>query len=1081
MSNVVPPSPTTTLVILIGASEWPQAEVFRKSEAFAHAAQLMREYFLVKFGLPVGNLLDLFDTNKSYDELDEEISNFLLTRNEELKAAGTPVRDVIIYYVGHGGFADRSYDYYLAIRRTRKTNPLASSISIKSLALNLKENARFIRRIIILDCCFSAAAFKDFQSSGPVKVAEATIIEALQEAGQGQGYPQKGTALLCSSPRNLPSVIAPNDEITKFTEGLIHALTTGKNGQQTWLSLRDLAELVEIYLRNKYVNDFPRPEVHAPDQTEGDVSQVEIFPNFASISSQQKTSTNPNNLPRDHIKLIGRKREKDDVIKFINEGSIRLVNLIGTGGTGKSLLVQHVARELLPQFEDGTFIVRLSSISSTNLVSNEIARSIQAKELSYHRESKGKEPASSADSKYRLVRGVEEEVLSKELLDYLQHKRMLLILENFEQVMVVAEAMLTSLLNSCPKIVVILTSQQVLPESVRRLHYVEEYDVGPLETPENEHLADLVKLSQVPAVELFLEHAKTSTRARFVLNRNNALYVLRICQYLSGLPLAIEVAAGQADALPIKEIFLGLEEYGVKTVDYDEKLRTTFDSSYKLLKPEEKALFRYMSIFDGGATFDAIKFIYRDLSHPMFDMRRSLTALVRKRLLIFDEVPEGRSRYQMLRPLQNYAQVHLETDQDEPLIRLRYAQFYLNLVKRYENILKSVDRRAALIHLEAENVNLRAVLQSKKNPDLDKIKLEMAGALFWFWNFNAHFSEGRKLLFNVLKSTRKLGCTEARAKCYYGIGGLAFLQGDYAHAYRWLLRSVRIWRKLDVSNRCGLGYALILLGMVEGNINKIEEARNHEEQSIEIFRRSDDYWGLALALNDLGNIVVAQGVAIRANDEADEKRVQEFYREGHRYYIESLKKWEEIGDDWGLPLTLTNLGTLACRKEDYTLAGTFFERALQIHQRSGDKWGRATALLGRGKAAAAKGDYIKGALDYKQSLILHWELGRTQLICECLEGLATIAIMLREFKQAAQIMAASKKLRDHGKLWDVPGQSEHFQSIVNVIRESLEEDAFKDSTGEGRSWKEDEIVTNVESFVTKWVGRENSIIRYKSR
>ncbi|HEX3641746.1 MAG TPA: hypothetical protein VHV10_10685, partial [Ktedonobacteraceae bacterium] len=137
------PSPQTTLLILLGASTWPFSPEFQSSEAFANAARRLRAYFLnpLPFGLPAENLLDLFDSEKSADELDVAIGQFLEQRLAAMKIMGNAGRDLLLYFIGHGGFVGRDSDFYLAIRRTRMDSPRASGMQMMSLADTLTERA----------------------------------------------------------------------------------------------------------------------------------------------------------------------------------------------------------------------------------------------------------------------------------------------------------------------------------------------------------------------------------------------------------------------------------------------------------------------------------------------------------------------------------------------------------------------------------------------------------------------------------------------------------------------------------------------------------------------------------------------------------------------------------------------------------------------------------------------------------------------------------------------------------------------------------------------------------------------------
>ena len=281
------PSPQTTLVILLGASEWPYSPDFHSSESFANSAKSLKDYFLDAFelGLPKENLLDLFNSNHSSDDIDKEIGDFLEKRILEMRKARRDARDVLVYFVGHGGFCGNDLDYYLAIRRTRTANPAASGMRIATLAHTLKERARHLRRIIILDCCFAASATRFFQNLEPTQAAIAQTFEAFKVQEKGVGFPMKGTSLLCSSRHNIPSLIAPNGQYTMFSQALLRVLRAEGLSQEANFTLRTIARLAEDFLHSIY-REAPRPEVHSPDQSEGDVADVPFFPNPSLKNNQ---------------------------------------------------------------------------------------------------------------------------------------------------------------------------------------------------------------------------------------------------------------------------------------------------------------------------------------------------------------------------------------------------------------------------------------------------------------------------------------------------------------------------------------------------------------------------------------------------------------------------------------------------------------------------------------------------------------------------------------------------------------------------------------------------------------------------
>ncbi len=278
------PSPQTTLVILLGASEWPLSTL-KGSQAFARSASKVHDYFCNphQFGLPSENWLDLFDKYQSNpDEVDQAIGGFLDKRISIMKQTGIPARDLLLYYIGHGVFAP-GYDqaYHLAIRSTRDESLRASAIAMATLAETLKGKARRLRRLVILDCCFAAESFKYMQSA-PDQAALPQAISAFEEKGTGSGnrIPETGTALLCSSGHKVPSLLLRDESGTMFSEALVRALALKKGHQpdKTHFSLYELKSSIEEALESITKGDAPRPEVHSPDQHDGDVASIPFFP-----------------------------------------------------------------------------------------------------------------------------------------------------------------------------------------------------------------------------------------------------------------------------------------------------------------------------------------------------------------------------------------------------------------------------------------------------------------------------------------------------------------------------------------------------------------------------------------------------------------------------------------------------------------------------------------------------------------------------------------------------------------------------------------------------------------------------------
>ena len=261
----------TTLAVLLGGSSWPKSPQLAASAAFASSARGFRQYLTDGrgFGLPDANVLDLFDSPKTAPEIVEEIQNYLRQR---MSLDPTP-RDLFLYYTGHGGFIG-GRDYFLAVRSTIEGLEGTSSIRVSDLASALRNGARDLRRFLILDCCFAAAAFKEFQST-PGAAARLQTLDA---------FPRRGTTLLCSSSSRSVSIAPEGEPYTMFSGALLDVLRHGDTSIQTPLSLEDVGLRVGDLIRRKYDDRGVRPEVHSPDQRDEDIARIPVFPNAGLAS-----------------------------------------------------------------------------------------------------------------------------------------------------------------------------------------------------------------------------------------------------------------------------------------------------------------------------------------------------------------------------------------------------------------------------------------------------------------------------------------------------------------------------------------------------------------------------------------------------------------------------------------------------------------------------------------------------------------------------------------------------------------------------------------------------------------------------
>jgi hypothetical protein len=270
------PNPRQTLAVLIGASWFGRAPKLAQGRAFYNSAHDFHEYLTSSAGLCLAreNVNWLFDDSRLPSDQLQDIRDFLERRSADLGGRGTPPEDLIVHYVGHGLFWGSDQAYCLAVRATDERSEGLTSVRVGDLAAIIKAHATFLRKILILDCCFSAAAYKEFQS-GPLEAARVKLLEEL---------PKRGTTLLCSASAQDASLAPEGLSRTMFSDALLKALHQGHSFLGPRLSVWELGDLVKELLQKTYPTTWVRPEVHSPDQREGDIAGIPLFPNAAYLA-----------------------------------------------------------------------------------------------------------------------------------------------------------------------------------------------------------------------------------------------------------------------------------------------------------------------------------------------------------------------------------------------------------------------------------------------------------------------------------------------------------------------------------------------------------------------------------------------------------------------------------------------------------------------------------------------------------------------------------------------------------------------------------------------------------------------------
>jgi predicted ATPase/class 3 adenylate cyclase len=712
----------------------------------------------------------------------------------------------------------------------------------------------------------------------------------------------------------------------------------------------------------------------------------------------------PNNLPVQLTSFVGRARELSEVKQLLAEA--RLLTLTGPGGTGKTRLALQAAGEMTADFRAGLFFVALAPVSDPRLVASTMAQSI-----------------SLAETPGRSV--------VDSLKDYLQSKPVLLVLDNFEQV-IAAAPLVAELLAACPQVKFLVTSREGLHLSGERV-----YPVPPLALPGLTEAPSPESLSQYAAVELFVQRAQ-AVKPGFRISDETAPAVAAICSRLEGLPLAIELAAARIKLLPPHALLARLERRldiltgGARDLPARQRtLRDAIAWSYDLLDENEQALFRRLSVFVGGCSVEAVEAV----ALPSPDRVSSvdlLESLLDKSLLRQVEGAHGQPRFAMLEVLREFGREVLEERGEHHTLRDRHARFFLALAEQAEASLETAGQVHWMDRIEQEHDNLRAALEwSQATEGKEDLCLRLAGTLGLFWETRGYFSEGRARLSALLSTATAQGRTAAHAKLLARAAELAYRQSDYEATIAFAGKSLAIYR--EIGDKQGIASALIKLGNAATEGGDYRAASELLSEALAIWREREDKHGTARALISLGWAALRPGDYLLAKARLEE----------------ALAISRELGDTRSIGFELSGLGEVALRQGDYGRATQLLEESLALRTQLGNKWGVGVSLGTLGWVAVRAGDWDRAVARLGESLEVRQEIGDKGGSAWCLERLAEVASARGQSAKAVCLLAAAAALRDSiGSVIDPIDRSE-YDSRLGALRAQMGEEQFAAAWDEG--------------------------------
>ncbi len=657
------------------------------------------------------------------------------------------------------------------------------------------------------------------------------------------------------------------------------------------------------------------------------------------------------------------------------------MTLTGTGGVGKTRLGIQTATDVLDGFADGVCFVPLAPIRDFDLVVPTISRALGLKEI-------------------------RDQPMLDLLKAYLQDKHVLLLLDNFEQVLKAAPR-LAELLADCPYLKFLVTSRAVL-----HIRGEQEFPVQPLLLPDLTRLPEREALLEYASVALFLECAK-AIKPEFQLTAANTRTIAEICVRLDGLPLALELAAARIKLLPPQALLTRLEQRlqvlttGAQDIPARQQtLRNTLAWSYDLLDDKERLLFGRLSVFINGCTLEAMEAVYSSLGDSPAYVLDGMSSLIDKSLVQQRDQDGEEPCLVMLETIREYGLECLALSGRMEATRRAHAAFYLWLAEKAEPELLGPHQAMWLERLEREHDNLRAALRwllekaedeedQQRSGNEREMALRLSGALWRFWWVRGHWGEGRNYLERAL-TTSEEAPTTIRAKGLIAAASLTFVQGDYEWAEALSEESLALFRELGDQQgiarslyvlgtvawargntaTCRLlieetlvlcrkadykdyiAYSLFSLGLLANSQGEYSSACTLFEESLAVFREVENKRGIAHALSQLANVLYAS--------QGDQERVRSLIDE-------CLVLSREVGFKEGIAESYCLSGQLALNENDVEMAYTLVERSVELYRAMGHRHGTAESLSVLGKMAVARGDYTAARRVYDDSLAISEE------------------------------------------------------------------------------------------------------------
>ena len=614
-------------------------------------------------------------------------------------------------------------------------------------------------------------------------------------------------------------------------------------------------------------------------------------------------------LPHPLTPLIGREHDVAEVGRMLRDDAARLITLTGPGGIGKSRLAIEAAMSVVDAFAGGVVFVDLAPVHDPAYVVNAIAAALG-------------------------VRDTGDAPLAEKLETAVRNRRLLLVLDNFEQVLPAA-TVLSDLLAVAPGLTLLLTSRTLVRLSAER-----SYEVGPLGMPDPARRLDPAEVVRAPAVALFVERVH-AVKPDFEVTDANVEAVARICVALDGVPLAIELAAARIRVLSPAVMLERLDRRlrllvgGMRDLPARQQtLRGTIEWSTELLDDDARALLATLGVFEGGFSLDGAEYV---AAGRVADPLTSLGILV-DNSLVREQDRGDRSHFTMLATVREYALEQLEAEGSLDALRGRHADFYVDLGRQIETDLEGRRQRELVARLGDDKNNLRATAAYLLEHGESERAAEFAWTLYIFWWVGGLLGEVRGWMVRLLAANPDLP-ERTRAIALYFTKAIVFWQDPDDTVLTGLTESAELFHEQSEPAGEALARVSIALALLASATPDADAANEELETSLSLFRESHDVWGESMALVSLGRVALLQNKL----------------RGALNRFEESLAITRAEHDDLGETIALHHLGWARLLLGEVQPAHDAFDQTLRISARLGHDEGVAYGLEGLVAVAATEG------------------------------------------------------------------------------------------------------------------------------